>query len=70
MEVKESRYIGVKIDPDAIYTTKEAMVILKIKSQTTIIEKVKNGELRRSKLGQKVYYTGQDILDYIQMGRV
>lgn len=21
MEVKESRYIGVKIDPDAIYTT-------------------------------------------------
>lgn len=67
---KESRYIGVKIDPDAIYTTRETMNILNIKSQTTIIEKVRNGEIRRSKLGQKIYYRGKDILDYIQMGIV
>lgn len=70
MEVKESKYIGVKIDPDAIYTTKETMIILNIQSQTTIIGKVNKGELIRSKIGQKIYYKGQDILDYIQKGRV
>lgn len=70
MKVKESRYIGIKVDPEAFYTTKETMKILDIKSQTTIIDKVNSGELKRYKQGRKIHYAGRDILDYIKKGAV
>lgn len=68
MEVKETKYLGVKIDPDAFYTTREAMEILDIKSQTTIIAKVATGELKRFKQGRKIHYVGRDLLDYLHRG--
>nr|DAE47063.1 MAG TPA: helix-turn-helix domain protein [Caudoviricetes sp.] len=69
MLAMETKELGVKIIPDNIYTTEEAMRLLNIKSKTTIRERVKEGKLRRSKNGRTICFEGKDLLDFISRGK-
>lgn len=66
----EKKEIGTTINPDGIYSTEEAMTLLKIKSKTTIRTRVKEGRLRRSQQGRReIYFLGKDLIDFISNGR-
>lgn len=55
------------VDPSVKYTTEEAMIILGVKSKTTMREKVKQGFLKRMKKGRtEIYFLGKDLISYYQ----
>jgi hypothetical protein len=56
----------VSIDPNAVYTNKEAMQLLKIR-KVLLSKAIHNGEIKPSRVGNKYLYLGKDLLDFLEL---
>ena len=59
----------VRIDPDAIYTDGELRLLLDLSSVTLTRER-RSGRLRYRRIGQRAYYLGSWVLDWIAAGAI
>jgi excisionase family DNA binding protein len=55
------------IEPNAVYTVKEAAQLLKM-GEATVWRMVKNGEVESIKLGKSRRIRGQDLLSLLEKG--